>query len=232
MLIAAGARAQSSAAAHALPSSARLLDGFETTDGWSAHPSDGVSLAISADSTGMHGRAMRLDFDFHGHGGYAIARKKFDIALPENYAFSYRIRGQAPNENFETKLIDSTGDNVWWNNAVNVRFPEEWRTVALKKRHITFAWGPQGGGELKHLASLELSITAGSGGKGTVWIDALTFTPLEPVHAYTGTPVASATSAVAGHAAVLGADGKAATIVDKREICERAELFARLRHDA
>ena len=208
-VIAAGARAQSSVPA--LPSSARLLDGFETTSGWSAHPSDGVSLAISADSTGVHGRAMRLDFDFHGHGGYAIARKKFDIAMPENYAFSYRIRGQAPNENFETKLIDSTGDNVWWNNAVSVHFPEDWRTVTLKKRHITFAWGPQGGGELKRLASIELSITAGSGGKGTVWIDALTFTPLEPVHAYTGTPVASATSSAAGHLAPFGADGKTAT---------------------
>jgi hypothetical protein len=211
LLLAAGARAQSTAPAPALPSSARLLDGFETTQGWSAHPSDGVSLSISVDSTGVRGRAMRLDFDFHGHGGYAIARKKFAVALPENYAFSYRIRGEAPAENFEVKLLDSTGDNVWWNNAINVHFPEEWRAVTLKKRHITFAWGPQGGGELEQLASIELSITAGSGGKGTVWIDALTFTPLEPVHAYTGTPVASATSSVAAHAAALGVDGNASS---------------------
>ena len=189
ILAAAGARAQ--LAVPALPSSARLLDGFESTAGWSAHPSDGVSLAISMDSSGTHGRAMRLDFDFHGHGGYAIARKKFDVALPENYAFSYRIRGQAPAENFEVKLIDSTGDNVWWNNAVNVHFPEEWTAVTLKKRHITFAWGPRGGGELGTLAAIELSITAGSGGKGTVWLEALTFTPLDPVRAYKGTPVVS-----------------------------------------
>ena len=181
--------AASRAHSQALPSSARLLDSFATTAGWSAHPSDGVTLVISADSSGTHGHAMRLDFDFHGHGGYAIARKKFDLALPENYAFSYRIRGQAPAENFEVKLIDSTGDNVWWNNALKVRFPEEWRTITLKKRHITFAWGPRGGGELGTLASLELSITAGSGGKGTLWLDALTFTPLEPVRAYKGTPV-------------------------------------------
>jgi hypothetical protein len=206
---AAGAHAQW--AAPALPSSARLLDGFESTAGWSAHPSDGVSLSITRDSIGPHRGAMRLDFDFHGHGGYAIARKKFDMALPENYAFSYRIRGEAPAENFEVKLIDSTGDNVWWNNAVNVHFPEEWRTVTLKKRHITFAWGPRGGGELAHLAAIELSITAGSGGKGMVWLDGLTFTPLEPVHPYTGTPAASATSEATDHAATLGADGKAAT---------------------
>ena len=208
MTLATSARAQVSA----LPSSARLLDGFETTAGWSAHPSADVSLVISADSSGTHGHAMRLDFDFHGHGGYAIARKKFDVALPENYAFSYRIRAQAPAENFEVKLVDSTGDNVWWNNAVNVRFPEEWRTMTLKKRHIGFAWGPRGGGELAHLATIEFSITAGSGGKGTVWLDALTFTPLVPVRPYTGTLVASASSATAAHPAALGADGKAATL--------------------
>jgi len=199
------------ARAQALPSSARLIDGFESTEGWSAHPSDGVSLTIIADTGGAHGRALRLDFDFHGHGGYAIARKKFDFPLPENYSFSYRVRGSAPNENFEFKLIDSTGDNVWWNNAVNTSFPSYWRMVTLKKRHITFAWGPRGGGELRHLAALEISITAGSGGKGTVWLDDLTFTPVEPIRPYTGTPVASASSAAASHGAALGADGKRAT---------------------
>ena len=219
----ASARAQASEPP--LPSSARLLDGFETTAGWSAHPSDGVSLRISADSSGTHGHAMRLDFDFHGHGGYAIARKKFDIALPENYALSYRIRGDAPPENFEVKLIDSTGDNVWWNNAVNVHFPREWTPVTLKKRHITFAWGPRGGGELAHLATLELSITAGSGGKGTVWIDALTFTPLAPIRPYTGTPVASATSDVEDHAPALASDGKASTWW-KSERSSSAQIFS------
>ena len=209
--LACGSSASAQSAAPPLPSSARLLDGFESTEGWSAHPSDGVSLSITADSSGTHGRAMRLDFDFHGHGGYAIARKKFDIALPENYALSYRIRGDAPPENFEVKLIDSTGDNVWWNNAVNVHFPREWRTVTLKKRHITFAWGPRGGGELAHLAALELSITAGSGGKGTVWIDALTFTPLEPIRPYTGTPVATATSEAADYRASMAVDGDTST---------------------
>ena len=215
-----------------LPSSARLLDGFETTAGWSAHPSDGVSLAISADSSGTHGHAMRLDFDFHGHGGYAIARKKFDIALPENYALSYRIRGDAPPENFEVKLIDSTGDNVWWNNAVNVHFPRSGRTVTLKKRHITFAWGPRGGGELGTLATLELSITAGSGGKGTVWIDALTFTPLDahsPVHRNAGRErdVRSGRPCARARVRRQGID-----VVEERDIIKRTDLLARLRHDA
>lgn len=180
-----------SANAQASADGKRLLDGFETTAGWKALPSDGVSLVIGSDS-GTHGRAMRLDFDFHGHAGYAIVRKVFSIALPDNYAFSFHVRGNAPRENLEFKLIDSTGDNVWWNNAVNTRFVPEGRTVRLNKRHIAFAWGPIGGGELKRVAAIEFAITAGSGGKGTVWLDDLTLTPLEPVHPYTGVPVVSA----------------------------------------
>ena len=184
-VLAPGANAQADA------NNKRLLDGFESTAGWSALPSDGVSLVIASDS-GAHGRAMRLDFDFHGHAGYAIVRKVFNIALPENYAFSFAVRGNAPPENLEFKLIDSTGDNVWWNNAVNTRFVPEGRTVRLTKRHIAFAWGPIGGGEIKRVAALEFAITAGSGGKGTVWLDDLALTSLEPVHPYTGVPVAGA----------------------------------------
>ena len=186
----------SSANAQASVDSARLLDGFEATAGWNALPSDGVSLTIGSDS-GAHGRAMRLDFDFHGHAGYAIVRKMFNIVLPDNYAFSFVVRGNAPPENLEFKLIDSTGDNVWWNNAVNTHFVPEGRTVRLNKRHIAFAWGPIGGGELKRVAAIEFAITAGSGGKGTVWLDDLTFTPLDPVHRYTGVPVTSAATTAA-----------------------------------
>ena len=104
--------------------------------------------------------------------------------------------------------------------------------MTLKKRHITFAWGPQGGGELKRLASIEFSITAGSGGKGTVWIDALTFTPLEPVHAYTGTPVATATSAARRTPGSVRRGWQIGDVVDQREVGECAELHARLRDDA
>ena len=42
-----------------------IIDDFETTDGWKATPSDGVSLELKEDA-GLHGKSMRLDFDFHG----------------------------------------------------------------------------------------------------------------------------------------------------------------------
>ena len=90
--------------------------------------------------------------------------------------------------NLEFKLIDPSGQNVWWVNRRNFEFPREWRTIRIKKRQLEFAWGPAGGGEMKTVAALELAVTAGTGGKGTVWIDDLTITELPPAHPYDRTP--------------------------------------------
>src|SRR5258708_34687681 len=93
------------------------------------------------------GDANRLDFDFHGHGGYAIARRMGAIELPANYQFTFRLRGAAPSENLEFKLLH--GDDVWWRNRRDFVFPRDWMTVATKKRQIEFAWGPLHGPELR-----------------------------------------------------------------------------------
>ena len=193
----------------AVPAS-RVLDDFERLDGWMAQPSDGVTLAIRSDS-GVRGRAMRLDVDFHGGGGYAVARKAMPIALDSNYIISFRIRGTARTNNLEFKLVDASGDNVWWVNRRAFDFPESWEEVTIRKRHVEFAWGPVGGGEPKNIAALEIAITAGEGGAGSVWIDELTYTPLPPVVAYTGTPVARASSSATGSDASRALDADPAT---------------------
>src|SRR5581483_6070999 len=156
----------------ALSAVARVIDDFKALD-WSPRPSDGVSLSIVSDTAGHAGAAMRLDFDFHGHGGYAIAHKNVSIDLPSDYQFSFWIRGNARPNNLEFKLIDATGDNVWWINQRNFEFPRDWTRLVLKKRHFQFAWGPLGGGEPRHIAAIEIVVTAGSGGRGSVWIDDL-----------------------------------------------------------
>jgi hypothetical protein len=172
----------------ALPLTAqtRTLDDFTVLAGWTAAPSDGVRLDL-ADDQG----AMRLDFDFHGGAGYAVAHKAFAIDLPVNWQISFRIRGDAPVNNLEFKLIDPSGQNVWWINRRNFQFPHDWRELRNRKRQIEFAWGPAGGGDMKQVAAIEFAITAGTGGKGTVWIDDLKFTPLPPEHPYNRTPVVS-----------------------------------------
>jgi hypothetical protein len=148
---------------------------------WTAHPSDGVTMKLTPD----HG-ATRLDFDFHGHGGYAIARAKVDLALPANYQFVFKLRGETPPQNLEFKLIDESGENVWWLNRRDFAFPREWTAIRTKKRQIEFAWGPRGGGELQRVAAMEVVVTAGSGGKGTIWftdplVEEMPPTPAEPV---------------------------------------------------
>ena len=142
---------------------------------WTAHPSDGVTMKLTPE-----GKATRLDFDFHGHGGYAIARKAVDLDLPPNYQFVMRVRGESGPQNLEFKLIDASGDNVWWLNRRDFAIPREWTTLRTRKRQIEFAWGPLGGGELKHVAAMEVVVTAGSGGKGTVWFEDPVLEPLPP----------------------------------------------------
>ncbi|MBA3466533.1 MAG: hypothetical protein H0T21_03925, partial [Gemmatimonadaceae bacterium] len=164
-----------------------VIDDFESVSAWSSAPADGVEVSVHQDN-GLHGKALRIDFDFHGHGGYAVVKRAVDLTLPANYEFSFAIRGAAPNNTLEFKLVDPSGENVWWSNTVDYAFPREWTTYRRKKRQISFAWGPVGGGDMKRVASIELAITAGSGGKGSVWLDDLTLTPLELDRPYDLTP--------------------------------------------
>ena len=166
----------------ATSASAAVLDDFESIAAWSAHPSDGVELRISQDA-GLHGKAMRLDFDFHGGAGYAIARRNVDLDLPANWEFAFWMKAVAPANNLEFKLIDPSGDNVWWMNRRMFEYPREWQPIRTRKRQVEFAWGPLGGGEPHRIAAMEIVITAGTGGRGTVWIDDLTYTERAPVPA-------------------------------------------------
>jgi hypothetical protein len=149
---------------------ADVLDDFTDVSDWIAAPSDGVELRISSDRG-----AMRLDFDFHGGAGYAIARKPVTLALPSDYEFTFSLRGETPPNTLEFKLLDPTGENVWWLNQRNLTFPREWKKQRILKRHLEFAWGPSAGAPLTAISTLEIVITASSGGKGTVWIDDLAF---------------------------------------------------------
>lgn len=169
------------------------VDDFESLQVWSAHPADGVQLELVSDA-GRVGRAMRLDFRFSG-GGYAIARRELDLQLVENYEFRFWLRGESPSNHLEFKLIDASGENVWWNVDRDVEFSDEWQQIRIKKRQITFAWGPSGGGELGQVAALEFAVTAGSGGEGRIWIDQLELVSLPPDDEPLPDPLVTASSA-------------------------------------
>lgn len=187
----------------------RLLDGFEKLDRWTAHPAAGVTDSLSS-APGHRGRGLRMDFDYHRSGGYAIARGAVPVDLPDNYELSFWLKGTSPPNTLEFKLVDSTGENVWWYTERDRTFDGHWHRVVVHKRQVAFAWGPAGGGEIRHVASIEIVITAGSGGgKGTVWIDDLELTPKPVILPYTGTPTVAVTSGSGGRALV---DGNTATL--------------------
>lgn len=178
----------------------RVLDSFDDVSSWKVVTSEAVSLKVTSEENGRAGHCIRLDYDFTRGSGYGIIRKEFSPLVPlgENYRFSYTIRGEGPSNTVEFKLIDETGDNVWWTNQTNFPFQSEWKTVTLPKRKIVFAWGPAGADvPLKSVRYLEFAITSYNGGKGTVWLDELTFEELPAPQPATDAPkvtVSSATS--------------------------------------
>ncbi len=189
----------------------RVIDTFDEVAPWSAHPADGVQLALHGDR-GRQGGALRLDFSFGRGGGYAIARRAVNLDLPANYAFTFWIRGTAPVNTLEFKLIDDTGENVWWYTERDRSFTPGWQQITIRRRQVAFAWGPKGGGTIAHVAAIELVITAGQGGGGgSVWFDDLALTPLPEVVPASGPPLLRTSSASTGHPAEAILDGDDAT---------------------
>ena len=117
-----------------------VLDDFEQLAGWTATASEGTHVWLASEP-GHAGNAMRIGFELNTGGGYVIVRKSFNVTLPENYAFTFQIRGEGRPNNFEFKLIDARGRNVWWRNQRDFVFPRDWQRMTIRKSRIGFAWG-------------------------------------------------------------------------------------------
>lgn len=160
-----------------LTAQVRVLDDFNSVDGWNEIKSDGVTMDIAVDK-GHTGNAVRFDYDFTKGTGYAGIQKMFPLVLPDNYEVSFWIKAVSPANNLEVKFLDKSGDNVWWKIFRNYNFPTEWTKIKLKKRHLEFAWGPSGGTPPTRFDRIEFTVSSVVGGKGSVWIDDLKFEPL------------------------------------------------------
>jgi hypothetical protein len=172
----------------------QLLDSFDDLSGWTAIASGQARSAISP-TPGRVGNALRLDFDFHGGGGFVVARRALVAELPESYEFSFDICGHGPDNIFEFKLVDATNQNVWRWRVEAFVLSQDWQTVRIKSSDIQFAWGPLGGGPPRDIAALELVVAAGPGGQGEVRIGDLRFADTS----YYLTPVVDASSCMPGY---------------------------------
>ncbi|HEX6095109.1 MAG TPA: hypothetical protein VF432_02205 [Thermoanaerobaculia bacterium] len=139
---------------------------------WKAVPATGVEMKLTQSD------ALRVDFDFRGRAGYAIARRDGRLDLPENFELVFQTKGEAQPNTLEVKFVQ--GDNVWWTTRREYDFPADWRRVSIKKRQLEFAWGPAGPNAPlpQTVDAIELVVTAGSGGKGTVYFKDIELKPL------------------------------------------------------
>ena len=192
-------------------SSVRILDRFDDMTPWKAGASDGVQASVHQ-ADGIQGRALRLDFDLAGTAGYAIARRALSLDMPRRYELVFWVRADASVNHFQIKLVDPSGDNVWWVNKRDFRFPHEWQLVRLKQRHIEFAWGPTSERTLRQVAAIEFVVAAGrDGGRGSVYVSQLALRELPDEPPVVPPPLVRASSALPGAAASLVLDGSVAT---------------------
>ncbi|WP_157489332.1 discoidin domain-containing protein [Lysobacter sp. Root916] len=191
-----------------LPASAkpRTLDTFESTAPWTVVTSNQVSGQLRL-ADGAQGKAICLDYDFNDVSGYVGLQRALPMQYPDNYAFSFQLRGDSPVNDLQFKLVDDSGDNVWWVNRPKYAFPKQWTPVVYKQRHISRAWGPAPDPTLRRSAKLEFTIYNSSGGKGSVCFDQLTFEPLPKDDGAPLTGRVVATTAAQGSRAEFAVDG-------------------------
>jgi hypothetical protein len=156
----------------------RVLDDFENPAAWTISATDDVQATLRA-TDGPQGKALCIDYDFGSVTGYVAAKRPLAITYPAHYAFTLDVRGESLPNAFQFKLVDASGENVWWGQRSEYRFPAEWQTLKFRQRQIEFAWGPAADRALRSSASVELVIASDSGaGKGSACFDRLTLREL------------------------------------------------------
>ena len=109
-----------------------VLDDFEQLTGWTATASEGTHVWI-APETGRTGMGMRIGFDLNVGGGYVIVRKSFAVTLPENYAFSFQVRGDARPQGYYMAVIKSDGTYLYSSFALLGHDATTWATGDISR---------------------------------------------------------------------------------------------------
>ncbi|KAF1004962.1 MAG: hypothetical protein GAK28_03589 [Luteibacter sp.] len=162
----------------------RPLDAFDVASGWKAEHTDDVSASLRS-VDGKNGKAMCVAFDFHGVSGSASMRRTLPVDFPDGFALSFDVRGDMPANTLQLKLIDDSGDNVWWFQRPGFVPATTWQTIEATSRQVEFAWGPTKDRTLRHTRDVEFMIykeaqPPGSSDKGEVCFDRLRLTPRAP----------------------------------------------------
>ncbi|HXC52067.1 MAG TPA: discoidin domain-containing protein [Candidatus Limnocylindrales bacterium] len=190
----------------AASAAAAVLDAGDDPGAWTAIASPGAVAEVSA-AAGKDGGAVAFSFDLGRGKTHAIAKRAVSIDLPASYRFVFELRADCEPNTLELKFI--SGENVWWSRLPDHAFARDWKALPVADSRIAFAWGPAGGGMPAHIDSIEIAVSAGSGGKGTIWIDEIRLEPRDA--AAEGRPPSATVSSNANGAGSLF-DGDVATV--------------------
>jgi len=147
------------------------LEGLLEAGPWQTIASGEATLSLRADFGPESDRAsLRFDFDFHGSGGFVVARRVLRIGLPETYSIRLHFRGHGPRNDLEWKWVDAQGASVWRHVKAIESWPAAWTSLEIRGSEIGYAWGPAGGGLLQETSAIEIAIVARDGGCGSIWL--------------------------------------------------------------
>lgn len=165
------------AVTQAAPLRHEVLDDFRNPAAWQASASDQVLASLRAESDG----SLCLDVDFAGVSGYAVMRRALPMSWPARFDLVARLKGAGATNDFQFKLVDASGDNVWWTNRPDHALPKQLTDVKIRRRQIEFAWGPASDRALRQTQFIEFVIAAGrDGGRQTLCVGRLTLAERAP----------------------------------------------------
>lgn len=139
---------------------------FDHPDAWSVFASGQARGTVTAITLENGDPGIRLEYDFHGGGGFVVIRREIVLDMPDTFEIGFMIRGEGPKNHFEFKVASSGGANVWRHLCQDFEWPAEWTTHRFQERALPFAWGPAGGGAPSAIEAVEIVVAAGPGGKG------------------------------------------------------------------
>ncbi|HET6439264.1 MAG TPA: hypothetical protein VFG59_14440 [Anaeromyxobacter sp.] len=144
--------------------------------GWQAGASEQVESTLRREADG----SACLDYDFHSVSGYAVLRRPLPVQWPAAFALTLRLHGRGAGNDLQVKLVDASGDNVWWVNRPAFPLRPSPAEVTFRRRHFSFAWGPTADRNLARTESLELVLAARQGGRGTLCVSGVRVEERDP----------------------------------------------------
>ncbi len=141
---------------------------FETSEEWQVFASGNAQGSLTPVTAPDGTLGVRLDYDFHGGGGFVVMRRAIPLTLPNTFEIGFQMRGKGPPNHFEFKVASPGGLNVWRHLRQDFPLPTTWTDFSFNERAFPFAWGPAGGGAPSEVEAVEIVIAAGPGGRGTL----------------------------------------------------------------